>query len=294
MVWANEQEPARWARRGGMNTKARMFLGGFVAIALVALCAQSVQAEEITLCVRESGRIAYVASATHPCRAMHSLLTFNSEGLQGPAGPQGEVGPVGATGATGANGANGLDGAVGATGPAGPKGDTGATGPQGIQGIAGQNGSSLHVVDGNGQDLGIFLSSGGSYDTYVPELDARLSFSSGGPLPNTPPRALPRGSQSDTYFESADCTGTAYIEEPLVNSLGKQQLYALSNNNLAPFRVLPGSSPLTVTARSRPSGDSAYTCTLDGPVVRTGYIIERVEYPFMEPLTWPLSMVEME
>ena len=109
-----------------MNTKARTFLGGIVAMALVVLCAQNVRAEEITLCVKKSGDIAYAASEFHPCKSTHSLLTFNREGLKGDPGTPGEQGLKGDNGdrgEAGINGTNGLDGAVGSVGATGAPGE---------------------------------------------------------------------------------------------------------------------------------------------------------------------------
>lgn len=64
----------------------------------------------------------------------------------------------GATGATGATGPTGATGATGATGPAGPAGPTGPTGPAGPAGT----GSSLTVLDANGNALGTLLGQSGT------------------------------------------------------------------------------------------------------------------------------------
>ena len=81
-------------------------------------------------------------------------------GPAGPAGPQGNPGPKGdkgEPGAAGAPGAKGAQGDPGAPGMPGGKGDKGDKGDRGEGGAAGQSG--LRVLDANGAEVGMLLSS---------------------------------------------------------------------------------------------------------------------------------------
>src|SRR3954454_20458765 len=69
-------------------------------------------------------------------------------GPQGPAGSQGPQGPKGDKGDVGI---------VGGQGPQGEQGVPGPKGDAGTQGLQGPSGSSLHLIDGKGQDLGVVI-----------------------------------------------------------------------------------------------------------------------------------------
>jgi hypothetical protein len=140
------------------------------------------------------------------------------QGPRGAIGPQGPTGPAGAVGPAGPRGLQGpvgLTGAAGPQGPAGPKGDTGAQGPRGPAG-------SMHVLDANGQYLGILISKGVSYNynescqpagsgdkydisVHIPSLNLDLIVPILGSTGDVP------YSYSDFLFANLTCSGTPYI-----------------------------------------------------------------------------------
>jgi Collagen triple helix repeat (20 copies) len=137
-------------------------------------------------------------------------LTFGLVGPQGPAGPQGLPGLQGTVGATGPIGPQGVAGPIGLSGPpgpAGPQGPAGVTGPQGQpgpQGPRGESGLSAGyevILDGQGKEVGEFRHG---------QLILRNSVVRG----HTAISAA--GFFSIAYelaYESADCTGTAFVPE---------------------------------------------------------------------------------
>ncbi len=130
------------------------------------------------------------------------------QGPQGLAGPQGATGPQGAQGLTGATGLTGLTGATGpagATGPQGPAGPQGVQGPQGLQGPPGITNPAFVWVDAVGTIVGPSTGLGsGSYPIYI---DAN------GFIWSVDPRTLAMSDfgETNTYFTTADCTGTPYV-----------------------------------------------------------------------------------
>lgn len=81
---------------------------------------------QITVCVKKSGLVYVIGQdfKRYDCKKNDSLLSWNSEGIQGPRGDTGEQGPIGLTGPRGESG---------------PKGDVGPTGPQGVKGDKGDS-----------------------------------------------------------------------------------------------------------------------------------------------------------
>lgn len=118
-------------------------------------------------------------------------------GGAGPVGPSGPAGPTGATGATGAVGTQGPDGAQGSQGSPGLQGLAGDMGPQGPAGASGPDGP--RIVDANGKYVGI------AWDTDMVIVETPTGrivledFALGGP------------DAVGLSYESADCTGDAYI-----------------------------------------------------------------------------------
>jgi hypothetical protein len=103
----------------------------------------------IRMCVHKKTGVVRIVSKK--CAKNERVVYVNQQGIPGVTGPQGSAGPKGDTGPQGS---------------AGPKGDTGDTGSQGINGATGSPGArgvagpSLRVVDGNGNDMGQFISTG--------------------------------------------------------------------------------------------------------------------------------------
>lgn len=92
---------------------------------------------QITVCVKKSG-LAYVIGQDYKrtdCKKGDSLLSWNSEGIQGPKGDKGDQGDVGPMGPQGLKGDTGEQGPIGVTGP------QGETGPKGEPGLFVQPGA---------------------------------------------------------------------------------------------------------------------------------------------------------
>ncbi len=179
-------------------------------------------------------------------------------GISGPTGPSGISGPQGPTGPTGQPGPTGLTGPTGQVGPTGPmglagptgaQGPTGLTGPQGPTGTTGPQGPGIAWVSADGG----FVSYGpleripivygdpanNSFGTpgYNLELDvadsAGLIWWANPETGATSPQPLPPGPAITNYassshavqratlgFESANCTGPAYLLEANYSTWG--------------------------------------------------------------------------
>lgn len=240
---------------------------------------------EIEVCVKKGGVVFMIGEGFKraDCLRNEKLITWNITGPQGPRGDTGTQGPVG---------------------PKGDKGDTGEQGPIGLTGQQGPSGSSLHLYDANGQDLGLLIGKG-PYETYLPTLNATLNFTQGIPahwhdgtwVSLKPPSALPKDAGGTLFFEELNCAGNPYIKE-VVGYEGQQQIYWHHKDigQFGPYRIVPNSEPITITVRSVPSGAGDILCTntvpYPSPAIFSVYPLELVEYPFTEPLAWPLEIRE--
>jgi len=115
-------------------------------------------------------------------------------GEQGPQGPQGEPGPMGPEGPQGPIGPGG-EGSIGPEGPIGPPG------PQGPAG------NSLKVVDGNGNEVGIFLSYENQYANlweFTNGISTKIDMFTG--------EFKPSGHNGVTYYLDNNCQGDPFID----------------------------------------------------------------------------------
>lgn len=259
-----------------MKTKTGMFTSAVVAMAIMALSAQSARAEEVTFCIKANGGVAWVKSDARPCKSSHQLLTMNREGPKGdtggigPAGPQGEKGDVGDRGEVGLTG---------------PKGDRGDVGPMGLQGPEGSDASVLRLYDASGQNLGALLDHGTTLArTYLSELDVVAQFDL------VYHRLEPSG--RNLYYEESDCVGEALIDAgnvAEVTSVELAGLFVVANDqrpNPPIFRVARDATVVQIYYRSqRPNGGTCVSPGLRGP---SRFVqLEEVTLPFSEPLASP-------
>jgi Collagen triple helix repeat (20 copies) len=160
------------------NTQAwRWLLGAVAALVLLAAIPNYANAQIISICVNQKGKIVGIDTLCEQ-QDLRVNLTWNIPGPQGPVGdtgptgiygPTGEPGPQGPQGSPGAPGAKGPDGAKGLTGPTGPQGPTGDDGPKGLTGLKGATGPmglrgdpGLDGLDGiNGDHISVLA--GGTY-----------------------------------------------------------------------------------------------------------------------------------
>ena len=154
----------------------RVVLSVVAGALLLAAAPGSGRADILTLCINPKGQKVVLSGS---CNRPNRLITWDSNGVEGPSGPlgpkgmqgpqgptgttgqmgpQGPVGPAGAigqpglTGATGPVGLSGQMGQQGPEGPTGPTGATGPTGPTGLMGVNGINGTQFYTLGGG--DLG--------------------------------------------------------------------------------------------------------------------------------------------
>lgn len=115
-------------------------------------------------------------------------------------GASGRNGDEGADGQAGQDGLAGADGATGPTGSAGPTGATGPTGPTGPAGAAGQDASAAYR----------WLDATGAVVSSTPDL---LHHDASGHVwvTDVETGAYVGGTLSTLYYESADCSGPAYV-----------------------------------------------------------------------------------
>ncbi len=133
-------------------------------------------------------------------------------GLTGETGIQGEIGPRGVQGLIGPPGEQGLRGLIGPQGPAGVNGSDGEVGPQGERGLPG---TSLWVVDAEGEEVGLVLNIEFDYNkvvVYELSLDLFLKFDLRSATRGTITAETPKEVRllNGLYYESSDCSGIAY------------------------------------------------------------------------------------
>ena len=195
----------------------------------------------------------------------------------GEQGPQGERGEQGQPGRDGEAGLPGVQGEVGPAGPQGPEGQRGLPGEQGV------SGTSLHLFDGNLQDLGIWIGTYGQ--TYLSELDVIAIFDMSSAQLIT---------EVDTnWFDRRNCDGHAgnmYVATDAArNSQRHQGIFSVNNHDdLGYFRVVSGAgAAVNVLVLSRFYDGQ---CENIVPISIVGYRLEPIALPFVEPLTWPLKV----
>ena len=140
----------------------------------------------ISICVQNNGAVRVIGDEFRrdDCKKNETLLTWN---IQGPKGDKGD------------------------------KGDTGEQGGQGVQGEVGPQGlagTSLHLYDANGQDLGILIRANeftNGIEIYMPTLDAVFTLRQS--ISTNPNGFFVESSNQTTqiYYENQNCTGNAYI-----------------------------------------------------------------------------------
>jgi hypothetical protein len=163
----------------------------------------------------------------------------------------------------------------------GPQGETGPQGPPGPAGPQGDPGppeeGCLNVYDANDQYLGILLDSKEGYTTtiYIPSLDAITQL--------RPTGRIVRDNAVSFYFESDDCTGTPYVDMPMLHFIQKSciGIYLPDLNNARTF--IPGSS---LSCYPSPEPCEPFTGT---DQVHLAPVVD-FEFPFTLPVSPPLRL----
>lgn len=139
------------------------------------------------------------------------------QGIQGPQGPKGDTGATGLQGPQGVPGMQGPQGIPGVNGTNGVNGAPGATGPQGPQGPAGTSSFSIHVLDKDGNELGLpipWRGSNGVAETAIlmHRDNPSATFPEGWVIPEVSPGTI--------YYSGGNCTGTPMAKTAVAASYG--------------------------------------------------------------------------
>ena len=207
--------------------------------------------EEIIACVSPSGLMRYLANGE--CRRGETELSWNIQG------PQGE------------------------------KGETGAPGEQGPTGAAGADGTSPHLFDANGQDLGILVEGfGPGFATFDRSTDAFFTFQNDNSrLPEPIAVFIPLGIDA-LYFEHLDCEGAPFIS--IQGHLRVMRVGPSLTSRFPEYWIYDVSGGRRELAYLSHSVADARQCINTSGVLTDAILLKEVALPFTEPLAWPLTV----
>jgi hypothetical protein len=274
-----------------MRSSVFLILGALVCSFLIASWGwlYAAEGDQIKACVSNSGVMYVIGNgfSRTTCKKEEKLLSWNVVGLQGPKGDKGEIGtpgtagPQGVPGPQGPKGDNGDRGDPGQNGEQGLQGEQGIQGPKGDKGDPGLDGTSLHLFDGNDNDLGVFV---GFTDvshgrlTYELSVDGLIEFEI---------NRSPSGQSIEVkpipfvYYLGPNCEGQSYIGSPYA-----PQLIIKANGQSRFFRV-SGEPPLenvqTVSHLDISGCDNELS-------FQHLYRVDEVTLPFPYPPVWPLTV----
>lgn len=240
---------------------AASFLVCVILIAALFIPESAVFAQNglIYSCVKSNGMMRIV-SGSSDCRSNETLLSWNQQGPPGPPGEQGE------------------------------QGEPGTQGEQGEPGLPGMPGDSLRVFDANGVEVGIPVhigygpSSPGSlliWEVFVPTIGRVIRI--------TPSGWFVHCGSGRMWFETADCSGQAYVESDYAGCLHVPTV----TNNPALFYV-PSVEPRTsIASPAYIDPDSVCTSIGTSPHILWTAPVEPIapsEIGFPLPLAAPLRV----
>src|SRR3989344_4512667 len=276
------------------------YIIGIVSFAVIGLTvglwsySQASEGGTISICVKKSGLV-YVIGAgfrREDCKKNESLLTWNTQGIQGPkgdtgiAGPQGPQGEKGDKGDPGEQGSKGNQGIPGQQGDKGDTGVQGPAGPQGEMGLQGASGMSFHVYDGNNQDLGVLINADvygnlKTYTTYLPSLRVLVGFEVD--FRNRTVN-LTAGMNGGIFFSGSNCAGTAYSRNQSNSSIDWHQIIKVGSR----YFTYKGSSQQNIISYSYMDP----TCKNTSEESSQGYLMQEIYLPFGATV-WPLDIREV-
>ena len=163
---------------------------------------------------------------------------------------------------------------------------------QGVRGEQGDSGTTLRLVDGNNQDLGILIDREDTnrFVTFHPELSRILRFE----VVQTVPKL--HIFYDSFYFSGANCTGDMFarVEHAAYEDIFKW--HGVNNDEVLMYKFDLDATPTTMLARSRsdPNGCFTFPSGFPSPVeIDFAVPVIGVTLPFSEPLAWPLRIVEI-
>ena len=184
-----------------------------------------------------------------------------------------------------------------AEGPEGPQG------PQGPQGAAGMN---VHLVDGNGQDLGLLIDAdpygpafrcfgftGSVCTSFTPNLKTYRTFVSSANV-IVPVRGNARTQTAEVdpitnrtvFFSGSNCTGTAFVATS-DGSFDVSTNMLLRTTGPRYFAYIGGSTVASPSAQSVLPGQPCLNTSTTTP---TAFTVQEVSLSFTEPIAWPLKI----
>lgn len=238
---------------------------------------------QLTACVDKNGDSRLIIEGftkKQTCQKGEQLISWNlngTPGIQGPKGETGSQGPIGLTGSQGSTGKDGVNGVIGLTGPKGEKGE---------QGVAGQPALSLHLQDGNGQDLGIFIGGVGAFQSYIPSSGVWADFL----VNNTTRTAIFVGKAQYVFFSGTGCSGTPYFDSAALG-VGNLGMVRIPSSRFFKWAQTPTLFSVVVKS-SAYGGETPSVCGDHLSTLASADEATEVTAPFTEPLAWPLKIVQ--
>jgi len=208
-------------------------------------------AGEITACANRSGLIRLIGDGFRrdECRRNETAVSWNTEGEKGETGEDGEQGE---------------------------KGDTGEAGADG------EGGTEFHLVDGDGQDLGIVLrarTNANGFTTYIAEVDGLFGFD------QTANEAGLLKNGVGVHFEQAECAGEPHFKGNFSKST--QVIY----HDRVEDKFYKKNADDNVQERDSQSRlEVDRGCVGDLSTDSHTLLLEEITLPFTEPLAVPLEV----
>ena len=228
----------------------------------------------ITVCVKHDGVMHVIGGEFKrtDCKKNESLLTWNIQGPQGEQGIQGEKGEKGDTGEKGEQGVQGEQGEKG------DKGETGATG---------QNGNTLHLYDGNNQDLGLIVSTDVSnYITYIPQSNVSVQIKADDVAKSIGVYTF----YNTVTFEDVNCGGAAFASQRNPKSIKNLIQVTGLIGGINRYYRYESTSPIHQITKSLVNSSSGCANLDGGADFYPNFALQEVALPFTEPLAWPLEI----
>ncbi|HYT43294.1 MAG TPA: hypothetical protein VEP90_13235 [Methylomirabilota bacterium] len=141
-------------------------------------------------------------------------------------------------------------------------------------------GKSLHVLDANNQDLGLYMSDNTANITtvFIPSLNRRATIVQNG---------LDRNA---LFYNSSDCTGTPYLY------IANDDNHVIDIYSIGPgvyYEVKTGTSPITINSHSTyryNQNTNLFECpAITQQISNAAYEAVQINLPFTEPIATPLQ-----
>lgn len=189
------------------------------------------------------------------------------------------------------------------------EGPTGPQGPQGLQGPAGAAGMNVHLLDGNGQDLGLLLDAdpygpafrcfgftgsvctsftpnAKTYRTFIPSANAVIPIRGDG---KTQTAVIDPVANRTVFFGGTNCTGTAFVTAS-DGGIDISTNMLLRATGPRYFAYIGGPSVASPAAQSVIPVPFGQVCLNTSTTTPTALPVQEVTLSFTEPINWPLKI----